>query len=193
MDTVSLINKVLSGSASNNEIDTLKQWLQRSKENQIEFENLKLLWTQETNAVTQPEPGFFLGLQAIQSRIQSRINRKKHIVQIYTAIALVAVLLLTLIYRKDSLTGPEGDNLQFENATLSTIISTLQKKYSIEILVEKKELLACRFTGTFCHISGAEQAIKTISLALNVPYKVIPDSHIYQFIGSECFEEPKLK
>jgi ferric-dicitrate binding protein FerR (iron transport regulator) len=194
MDRLNLIHRVLSGSATRNEIKELDDWVCGSESNKKEFEDIKLLWSHQTEGEEASNLQFYDGLHYIQARIGERKNQLKNArrMKIYSGAVLVCILFSTLFYYK-VIGGKSDFNYEFNNEPLSNVLSAVQKKYKVVIDVEKQEALMCPFTGSFYHIRTEKEIIQTVAQALNLKCTITNEgSRIYKLIGMGCLDKKKL-
>lgn len=109
MAPIQLAYKVLSGNATVEEINTLRQWIALSEENRIEFEDIKLLWTGNGPENADPDPEMDEGVQMLKQQMRRwRHRRKKIQLAKYVLITLVALLLICwFAYHKGAKGRPE--------------------------------------------------------------------------------------
>ncbi len=190
MDISWLIDKVLTGRASDLEIKEVEKWVAQSESNKAEFEDLKLLY-ESPKQPKEHDPGFYDGLSKIQAAIEkrkrktvkSRINRRK-----FAIIAITMVPLIALVYFYGSYTPSSDrttDGLTFNNTPLENTVTTLERKYNVSIKVEKQEVLTCRFSGTFSKTSTLEDIIQTLASAMNLEYVTLSPG-VYKLTGQGC-------
>jgi ferric-dicitrate binding protein FerR (iron transport regulator) len=196
MDRLNLIYRVLSGSATKDEIKELDDWVCSSEPNRKEFEDLKLLWSHQSGHEEVSNLQFYDGLHYIQARIDERKNqiREAWRIKIYSGVVLVCILFVVLFYYKAIGVSSKSDfDYEFNNEPLSNVLSAVQKKYKVVIDVEKREALTCPFTGSFYHIRTEKEIIQTVAQALNLKCTITDEgSRIYKLIGMGCLDKKKL-
>jgi len=108
MDRVSLIFKVLSGDASDEEKAQLDNWIRQSDENKEEYLNVKLLLenrpAEDDSNVELPE-GLLMGRKAADRKFETVVVRAIK----YLVILAILVFLLSLIYRSMISKGENRD------------------------------------------------------------------------------------
>jgi ferric-dicitrate binding protein FerR (iron transport regulator) len=195
MDRLNLIHRVLSGSATGDEIKELDDWVCSSESNRKEFEDIKLLWSHQTEREEASNLQFYDGLHYIQARIGERKNQLKNArrMKIYSGAVLVCILFAILFhYKIIGISGKSDFNYEFNNEPLSTVLIAVQKKYKVVIDVEKQETLMCPFTGSFYHIRTEKEIIQTVAQALNLKCTITDEgSRIYKLIGMGCLDKKK--
>jgi len=183
MDRTTIIFRVLSGTASDSENLAIAKWLDASDENQSEFRDLKLLWTNLQYTKTEKDDSFYNGLRKIKEQVYTRARKRKAaqlLVSIFFIFSLVAVF---AIYFSLS---PPSTHLAFDKVRLQDVITTVEDKYRIKVEAREVSALSCLFTGSFNNVDGADEIIRSIGLALNLKYEVIEKDR-YRFSGNGCF------
>ena len=187
MNKIVLIDKVLSGNASEAEKTELDVWISESEANQIEYQDIKLLW-ENTNDVNNAEDDdhFYDGLQKIKASMQSKHKpsiRNKTVIR-YAALLSVLIVLVYLFF-KNVETKQQSQYIRFDNASLENVVPVLEDQYNIHIEVENKKILGCQFTGTFYQADSVHDVISSLTGALNLTYVILSDQK-YRLIGSGC-------
>lgn len=73
----------------------------------------------------------------------------------------------------------------YEKVPLETVFRDMERYYAIKIETENKELLGCRFTGSFDNLA-LEDAMKVISFAFTIKMEKV-DSTLVTVRGKHCF------
>ena len=205
MDKPTLIYKVLSGSASDAESSELRAWIASDPDNAEEFEDIKLLYEGSLDIeekIGERDSHFYEGLQKIQDRIKAlkdeRAGPYKRAGIVVSISAVTIVLFMCFYYWREPLarrtdtmgnTIPSSivlhDNLAFDEATLESIFSMLEKRYRVKFNVASEELLSCRFTGTFYRGIEIDEVIRVLAESEGFNYTP-EDAASYALYGSGC-------
>jgi transmembrane sensor len=90
-----LIIKVLSGKATSEEKEQLKNWLEESDNNKKEYDNIALLWNKMDGIYDKTEFDLKKAKQSIHSKLLSRQQQNQRHVRIYKyAVAAIIILLI---------------------------------------------------------------------------------------------------
>lgn len=184
MEKASLIFKVLSREASQDERAELEHWIAQSEANKSEYDDLKLLWEHSSTARPVEPDHFYAGLDKIKSKIRLKrsIRRRNSSIKWVSAIVVTVLVTIALFI----VTDPASKRLlRFDNATLGEIIPELEKSFHIDIETGSDAILACRFTGTFYKKDDEQAMIQSLSKAMNLNYEVVK-SNVYRLTGSGC-------
>ena len=76
-------------------------------------------------------------------------------------------------------------NLKFEDELLENILKILEKEYGLKFDVNKQEILACRFTGTFYRGATIDDIIRTLTGTMGMEYKIL-NTKKYHLKGKGC-------
>ena len=185
MDKTTLIYKVLAGTAADTEKRELDEWIGRSEANRAEYEDIRLLWENTKGTGKDGDDiHFYDGLDQIRNLMQQRRKRKRRKKVIVSVVLLVfgAVMFGYLILLPPVL-HPFAYQ-KFENTTLDSVIHTLEQQYRIDIEVDDRKVLACRFTGAFYNQS-VEDIVRVIASNLNLTYEVGGEGR-YLLTGQGC-------
>lgn len=179
--TTELIHKVLSNNATESERQTLEDWLSADVENQTEFNNVRLLWTQLSH---DSNPA---GFEKIKNLIRERARSRKRENLIKSCLVLAVVLVVAFLTIVNLHVRQQNNPayLRFENATLSSVINDLEKHYSIKIEVETLTVLSCTFTGTFYKSQSSNEIIDIIASAASLTLEP-KNGLIYKLKGEGC-------
>lgn len=199
MDKSWMIDKVLSGKASEREKDELNTWIATDPEIKNDYEDMKLLWDNARRiGDIDHDDSFYDGLRKIEKKI-NLLRKKGTKIKFYKTMSMIAVLAAIVFTISTALkkhvartTGydhaidsPYTDNLRFDDATLEKILKTLETKYGIVVEIKDKELLHCRFTGTFYQDVTPDDILYTLAQAMDLEYKML-DSKKYTLKGKGC-------
>lgn len=209
MDSTTLIHKVLSGHASELEKADLNRWIESDPANKEEFEDIKFLMDNaehSENNVDQND-SFYDGLRKIKSTIELLKARNKKI-KLYKVLSLILVgVILSFIvatylfdwnpYQKKQIDNSAGgesynvgsriltDPLKFDNVLLGELFRSLETNYDLVILVKSKELLSCRFTGSFSKGVTIDHIMHSLSKAIDFECTAIQEGK-YEIQGRGC-------
>ncbi len=191
MDETYLINKVLSGDASETECEALEGWIAQSEANGIDFQNHKLLWEYEQALITKPEDDryYYDGLHRIKGRIQNKArNRKQFKTYVWVSTVVVGMITIaSLFFFYPRLSHSPHEYLKFDKTDLKSTIHSLEKEFDIQIEVENSEVLTCRVTGTFFRIDPPQEILLSLANALNLECEPLRDGK-YILKGSGCLD-----
>ena len=192
MDKVHLIYKVLAGKASETERIELDNWLAKNKDNKIEFDDIKLLFENErSDSVVEQNDHFNDGLLKIKDLMLKKTSKQKHNMALFT-IAVITILVCGGVFIYFFVTQPDSMNssyyLKFDNASLKVIIDDLEKKYRVKIEVEEKEIMSCRFTGSFYRTESAKDIVESLAAALNLQVESLNNQQ-YRILGMGCLKK----
>lgn len=205
-----LIHKVLSGNATEAEKAELQAWILSDPDHAEEFDDIKLLYDNASNIeerIIERDDEFYDGLRRIQGRIKAlkRARKKARVYRIAGIATLVSIIIITVsLYLFNlnkrsaiSLEPPRQvgssiasgirltDNLSFEDVALETIVDLLEDRYHLIFKVGSKEILSCRFTGTFYRGITIDEMIRTLAQSQNFSYTVV-NSKTYALHGKGC-------
>lgn len=189
MDLEYLINRVLTGHATEEERDQLEKWKLERPANIEEFESLKLLWTfsQQPDAPKQTDSGFYDGLINIRAQIENKNREKKKIRRRNILLARfsgVAIFVIALFLIRETSFSSHAV-LKFDDMALGSVIKTIEREYNVVITVNNRELLACRFTGIFYGKYPAPEVIETLASALELECESQSQGN-YRLTGAGC-------
>jgi len=200
MDKSTLIHNVLVGRASEQERTELKEWISSDPLNAEEFEDMKILYSDSwDNDPDHHDEQFEEGLRKLQEAIRTlnQKQKRKFLFKTMSASLIISAcifILITGLFRRDNLDfqknvrGSElllSDNLRFKEATLESIFTILEDKYHLAFAVNTKDLLACKFTGTFHRGITIEEMIGTLAQAGNFEYTFVENNKM-QISGKGC-------
>jgi ferric-dicitrate binding protein FerR (iron transport regulator) len=188
-----LIDKVLSGKATEAEKKELEEWIAKLPSNREEYEDMKLLWEFSSRQPSEkkPDPSFYDGLYRIKEVISSRgrkIHSAQHDWKLYLSFVALLISIIALVYccvsysRRDH---KESTPLKFDNRPLAEVISVIDKHYKIEIQLENQEVLKCTFTGIIDLRTSKEEVITIVSRSLGLYYKTISSDRV-ELTGNGC-------
>lgn len=184
MDKASLIFKVLSGEATENERAELERWIAQSEANKSEYEDIKLLWGSSGVASNVEDEHFYDGFAKIKSKFKQKraVRRRKRLITWTSVIGATVLVTIALFV----ITDPASDALvRFDDAPLAEVITVLENEFHIDIETDSREILACKFTGTFYKKNNEQAFIRSLSNALNLQYE-LKSHHTYRLKGSGC-------
>lgn len=207
MDKPTLIHKVLCANANEAEKAELKAWISSDPGHAEEFEDLKLLYENALNIeerIAERDDKFYGGLRNIHDRIKAlKRGRKKArlykiagiVIGISAIVITVSIYLFNLHKPIPQLPDKINDgitsgillygNLSFENTTLESIFKILEDRYHLTFKVGSKELLSCRFSGTFFRGLTIDEMIRVLAQSENFNYTVV-NSKTYELHGEGC-------
>ena len=190
MDRTTLIYRVLSDKATDTEKKELEEWIALSEANKTEYDDIKLLWQNAKHAGSPgPDFHFYDGLEQIKAlmRRKHRKRRRKRAVIISTALVLIALMAVAHFFFPYHGSGNESQGYhKFDNEPLDRIIDALEKDYDVQIEVENKGILACRFTGTFYN-DPVKDMLHSIADGLSLSCES-PQEGEYLLKGKGCFD-----
>jgi ferric-dicitrate binding protein FerR (iron transport regulator) len=182
MDRISLIYKVLSAGAEESEKKLLEDWRSQSKENEIEFSDIRLLWEASSDADSKTPVRY--RLNEIKALAQTRFRkRKQHNRALVRLILFIGVLTLGFFFLRPQ--DKRQGNLVFHNSSLEQIIKTLEREYDTHIVIQDKKISTCTFTGVFYHRENVNDILQTLDQALNLKHKMASDGN-YFLTGPGC-------
>jgi len=186
MDRISLIYKVLSATASEPEKKDLENWLAQRRENEIEFDDVKLLWEASNGSDhSMPKTPSRYGLIKIKAVIQMRLRRRRQNKRALAwIILLIGILTLAGVFSLRS-ENEGGRVLVFNNSSLEQIVKTLEKEYDAHIVIADKKINKCTFTGFFYQTGNLNDILQTLDQALNLKHKFVSEGN-YLLMGSGC-------
>jgi hypothetical protein len=176
MDKSNLILRVLNGEASSAEEAILREMTGKDPSLKEEYEDMKLFYS--FREVAEPPP--IEPFERIKAQYYERKRKKKLVRRVVGSLAVLAILASILWI---ALPGKTSD-LVFVNQTFGSVVDTLESEYALEIEVDNSALLTCRFTGSFLHISSADEVLPAIVAATNAHAHVI-DGRIV-ITGGNC-------
>lgn len=196
MDRYTLMHRVLSGTATDAERDELHQWISSDPLNAGAFEEMKILYSNDD--LTGPDEEHFEGLRKLQESIRQLKQEKKRqrwYNNIGVSILISAVVFIVSIYlfnldtprqRTDNVADIVLSNdLQFNNATLGSILELLEDQYHLAFTTNTRDLLSCTFTGTFYHGISLADLIRTLAQAENLNI-IFVDEKKMEISGRGC-------
>lgn len=196
MDRYTLMHRVLSGTATDAERDELHQWISSDPLNAGAFEEMMILYSNDD--LTGPDEEHFEGLRKLQESIRQLKQEKKRqrwYNNIGVSILISAVVFIVSIYlfnldtprqRTDNVADIVLSNdLQFNNATLGSILELLEDQYHLAFTTNTRDLLSCTFTGTFYHGISLADLIRTLAQAENLKI-IFVDEKKMEISGRGC-------
>lgn len=201
-----LIDKVLRGKATESEKANLTRWIAADPANKADYDDLKLMYENAAKTIENigDDDPFYDGLRRIESAIEilkkkgKKIKRHKTIRIVLGIVAFFMAVMagswLRSHYTETQLsTRREGKDtvmvlsapLRFDDATLEEIIKTLEEKYGLAFNVSTKELLTCRFTGSFSRGSSIPDIVRFLAESMGFDYKIL-SRHLYVLHGEGC-------
>lgn len=185
MNRSELIFRVLSNQATSQEVKELDAWVNQSKDNREEYEDIKLLWdNSQENEDNDKDDSFYDGLNGIKQTIQGR-KRQRQARVILLIFALIFVLYLAL---SNVPWSREPISLQLVDVPLSDLPIIFRERYKVDVTVPDN-LLACQFSGILYHESAVD-ALRIIAESLDLTYLKI-DKDSFVMVGNGCFEKNK--
>lgn len=186
MNKTPLIYRVLSGKASELEKKELEEWIAQSEDNRIEFDDLKLLLENSPEQdQLPPKSQFYDGLTKIKALMQLKLRkreRNKRAVVLIIFIAVIIAVLFFSLYRKNS---DANEYVRYDNVSLRQVLHMLEKKYDVQIELEKKEIANCKFTGAFYRAENVSNMLQILDEALSLKHKSLGRQK-YLLTGSGC-------
>lgn len=181
MDYVNLIYKVLSGQATETDQEKLRKWLAKAPANKEEYEDIKRVYQADQNFEEREanrDEKFYDDFRNVLVRID-RIKRQRRITR--WAITMLTSILITVLIAigwdqmhqptttttatKDAVSIQLATDLVFEEVTILEIFETLESDYQVTIQASNKNLLACRFTGTFYRGTSIKDMVHAVAQA----------------------------
>jgi hypothetical protein len=184
MEKSELIFKVLSNEASKEEVMALKDWILLNDANKNEYEDLKLLWegSQTTNN-NERDYIYYSGLQRIKAAIKKKESKSNLIFNLSMILMVISVLSIIYFLLYSNSKKENKVLLKFNRAPMFQIISDLEMKYNIKIVMPKN-LSNCVFTGSLYNDS-AEDAILYLAESMNFEYRVVGE-RVFKLKGAGC-------
>lgn len=196
MDRYTLMHRVLSGTATDAERDELHQWISSDPLNAGAFEEMKILYSNDD--LTGSDEEHYEGLKKLQDAIKQLKQEKRKqrwYNNIGVSILISAVVFIVSIYlfnldtprqRTDNVADIVLSNdLQFNNATLGSILELLEDQYHLAFTTNTCDLLSCTFTGTFYHGISLADLIRTLAQAENLKIIFVDDKKM-EISGGGC-------
>jgi ferric-dicitrate binding protein FerR (iron transport regulator) len=185
MNKIFLIDRVLSGNASETERMELEEWISQSEANKIEYQDIKLLWenSREEN-MADHDDHFYDGLRNIKASIQQKHKSHSRTAPLIITIVTITSFAVAYVFFNNQ-TNQESQIIRFDNAPLESVIPVLEERYNIHIVVNNKEILACRFTGTFFQADSVHDVIRSLSSSMALTYEFF-DNQEYILTGKGC-------
>ncbi|HRE68677.1 MAG TPA: DUF4974 domain-containing protein [Cyclobacteriaceae bacterium] len=189
MDKFRLMHNVLMNRVTDAEKIELEDWLAVSESNRMDFDDMRILydeiWKGDSGTLSK-ETDWIRITNEIKSRKQQQYKRKAAwsiaAALVITASVFVWVTQSQKVHR-DSSQIVLTDNLRFENASLQNVFDLIEEKYDV-VLFANKELLSCKFTGTFHRGITLTQMINTLAKAENFRYSF--SGRKMEIIGKGC-------
>ncbi|HTF20664.1 MAG TPA: FecR domain-containing protein [Chryseolinea sp.] len=199
MEIEVLIYKALTGKASPAEMTRLAHWIASDPRHADDYNEMKLFYEPKSDPSEAME--FDEERQAAhkdrQAELRKYLRRRKRNVQ-YIALCAGIVMATAIVFvSSDGETGrwkvPVHDvsstslkqTLAFKETTLADIIIHIEREYGLNINAKNRDLLSCRFTGTFSRGLPVEQALRTLALSHALSLKVINDRG-FELDGKGC-------
>jgi ferric-dicitrate binding protein FerR (iron transport regulator) len=188
MDTLVLISKVLSGTASPAEQSELEQWVSKGRENKTEFHDLKLLWLCEHQSAIVPEQSQqaltkFRATIMADTRKQRLSTRAVHTSVVLAVTTSIILLLLNHLYVPKHALG----TICFNSEPLAQIVLRLEDEYKVTIIADN-QICHCTFTGTFYGMTNASPILESLAESLNINHTIQPDG-VHRLSGTHCANE----
>lgn len=166
MKMTDTIFKVLGGSATAGEHRAVKAWISRSRGNREEYENLSMLWTASHGVLAErlrddDTEGFRRIREAVTRRRHKR-RRTRSVVGV--ALVYVALIMLTTFFATMNAPLPL---LEFQDESLRSILSVVEREYGIEVTADDERLLACPVTVMFYRVDQPDEVLRSIGDALS--------------------------
>lgn len=174
------MHRVLIGKASDEEVAELERWLSLDSANTMEFEEMKLLYSDSwelqhvtRTASSQSWNKIEDAIHSIQAR-ERRINSLKRM-----GMATGIYFLVIFSYNTISIHGRRAlrddhltQTVHYKDARISEVMNTIQENYQFKITLASSQLEACKFTGSFKGGTSIREVIETVAKAkdLNVNY-----------------------
>lgn len=202
-----LIHKVLSGDASELEKGMLNKWMESDPANKQEFDEIKYIMdspSDQENTVEQND-SFHDGLRKIKRTIdvlrrKEKKNRLYKILGLILTAVIFSMAIVTYTVQRHPFSKKQMgetvhsdaqmesktlvENVSFDNVPLSDLFNSLKNDYGLVINVKSKELLACRFTGTFSRGISVDAIMYSLSKANGFNYTI--DSGNFEIYGKGC-------
>jgi ferric-dicitrate binding protein FerR (iron transport regulator) len=175
--------KMVNGTAQPSEADAFGQWMAESTAHREEFRQFRQLWGDLKGP--WPQATDRAPLASIRQRVLTNKRKRQKRKMIVYAAALMAVLATGLWLTRGQEQTPFRENLSFNNVTLQELASTLEDRFHAHINIEDKELVKCRFTGSFYKTSTVEDIMRTIAFSLNLEIKT-KGAEQYEWKGHGC-------
>lgn len=183
MDKTSLIFKVLSEEASQDEKTELENWIAQHQNNKAEFIDLKLLWDSANSDSANTSEDFYVGLIKIQSRIKKSLSaRRRNKAIMWICVIGIAIMATTYLFVTSS---SSSGLLRFDKAPLTEVIHTLDREFHINVIIGSDKILKCKFTGTFINKKNDLDLVRSLSEAMDLKYEVLK-GNVYRLTGSGC-------
>jgi ferric-dicitrate binding protein FerR (iron transport regulator) len=185
MDT-QVIYKVLSGTATGDEARAVSDWIARSRENQEEYNSLRLLWMSGNFTVTDrssKSEGFFAIRNFIEEQIKKNTRQKQRkTVAIFLSAVIIAMVPVIIINSRHE---AAKSYIRFEQTSFESVIRSMEANYNVKIEVERPDLLTCQFTGTFYKVDGTDDVMQSLANAMNLKCEELSDN-VYKLSGLGC-------
>lgn len=189
MNTYTLIDRVLSGTATAEEVARFEAW-RSDPVNKEEYEDLKLLWEFSRDNATRRknDPNFYDGLYRIKEMIESRksfwsrIDWKSYLTMLALAISVTTLVYCCITYKA------HGDVQQIilkDGKTVRELIVVLEKKYHVSIKTESTILLTCSFSGSFNSTATLTDVLNSLQKVSGLTYEQTDKKH-YIIKGTGC-------
>lgn len=186
MEKLTLIRKVLSGQADAAELKELELWIAQSDENKTEFEDIRLLFENESTPEIDGTDDFDTGFERISSTIlQRKRARERRRYAVLTAMAIVVVFTGFLFVKELGYEGKVREGMTFDDAPVEEVIRQLEKRYSLRVDVVNRDLLNCRLSATFYKVDSKEEVLRTVEHALGVRFIALAENR-YKLEGDGC-------
>ncbi len=186
MDKTTLIFKVLSGAANQDEKAELENWIAQHQGNKAEFNDLKLLWDSANVDSVDKSVDFYEGLIKIKSRIkETLLTRRRNRAIMWIGVMGITIVVTIYLFVTSS---PANGLLKFNKTPLTEVIPALEKEFHINIKTGSDEILKCRFTGTFSKNENDLDLVRSLSEAMNLSFEILNDD-VYRLTGSGCMVE----
>jgi ferric-dicitrate binding protein FerR (iron transport regulator) len=182
MDSYTLIQKVIHGTASEKERRKVQHWIAESNANLEEFEALKFLMT---SPPTDSKEFNYHPIQvAIHQQIRTRKqNAFKRISAVFVTLIVIVIAVIIWIPKP-----PTPSSITFNQTTLKKVFEVLANRYHVTIDIENPTLQDCTFTGAFSTHETLSEMLATITRASNVTIK---DFHPHYLIEGTCNSKTK--
>jgi len=199
MDKSTLMHNVLLGKATEQERIELEEWISHDPLNAEEFEDMKILYSDSWDDPGRKDEYFEEGLRRLQKAIRVLGRKEKRVVLLKTVgasltisaliLILINVLLKANFSEYQELAGRSelllSENLRFKEATLDSIFKLLEDNYQLAFTTNTKDLLSCKFTGTFHRGITIKEMIESLARAGNFEYTFVENNKM-QISGKGC-------
>lgn len=196
MNKYTLMHRVLTGAATKIERNELRQWISSDPLNLGAFEEIRILYSSDDFTGPDEDDSNDLKklLHDINQHKQAK-NRTKHLSNIGISVIVSAMVFMVSIFLLNLNTTQRQSgsvasivlsrDLQFNNATLGSILALLEDQYDLAFTIHTRDLLSCTFTGTFYHGVSMADLMGTLAQAENLNIVFI-DGKKMEISGPGC-------